>query len=322
MAEAKPFLPGSARRPGRSFGSPFVIGCSVSSDCGAIRATPRLPSVGHSRGHTDRSSRHDRLSFYDTPRAGAPRRRTSGPFEEMVARRCSSHSFAAAHRRPGGGSGSCFSRGTEPCRRARRCEPFASARTDHVRVPGADRRASRKGGRRSDGGRRAEHARSWQAGRRCSAAVPPVGVDTWERYDRAMRRSIPFLLIAACSRAPSESPTPSTLSASQTQIASRPNRSAEPSASVAARDAPAAPERSAAASAPSPQADAGTPNQASCKTVADCWLDDDGNAIARPKSQRGRPLPKGNCGENLLWLRNVLECQQGFCASKHIGDMC
>jgi hypothetical protein len=37
---------------------------------------------------------------------------------------------------------------------------------------------------------------------------------------------------------------------------------------------------------------------------------------------RGRPIPKGNCGENLLWLRNVLECKDSVCSAKFIGDMC
>ena len=59
-----------------------------------------------------------------------------------------------------------------------------------------------------------------------------------------------------------------------------------------------------------------------CETVAQCWLDDDGKAIARPKSKKGRPLPKGNCGKNLFWLRHRLTCEEGVCVSQFIGDKC
>ena len=66
--------------------------------------------------------------------------------------------------------------------------------------------------------------------------------------------------------------------------------------------------------------DAGT--GAACKTVAECWLDDSGKAIKRPAKLKGRKLPAGNCGSNLLWLRNRLSCDDNVCVSKHVGDMC
>ena len=65
--------------------------------------------------------------------------------------------------------------------------------------------------------------------------------------------------------------------------------------------------------------DAGT---VSCKTVADCWLDDGGGAIARPAKFRGRQLPRGDCGANILWLRNRLSCEQQLCVAVHVGDKC
>ena len=59
-----------------------------------------------------------------------------------------------------------------------------------------------------------------------------------------------------------------------------------------------------------------------CKTVAECWLGPGGTPIARPKSMKGRKLPKGDCGKNLLWLRHELSCQQNVCVSTYVGDMC
>lgn len=59
-----------------------------------------------------------------------------------------------------------------------------------------------------------------------------------------------------------------------------------------------------------------------CQTIADCWLDPSGNAIARPKKQKGKPLPKGDCGKNLNWLRRRLTCEQKFCTVQYIGDKC
>lgn len=59
-----------------------------------------------------------------------------------------------------------------------------------------------------------------------------------------------------------------------------------------------------------------------CQSVAECWLDANGKPIARPKKQRGRPLPKGDCGKNLLWLRNVLTCEQNVCVARFVSDGC
>jgi hypothetical protein len=60
----------------------------------------------------------------------------------------------------------------------------------------------------------------------------------------------------------------------------------------------------------------------SCKSVADCWLARDGTPIARPKAKRGRPLPQGDCGKNLLWLRHLLSCEKNLCVSRKVGDLC
>jgi hypothetical protein len=70
---------------------------------------------------------------------------------------------------------------------------------------------------------------------------------------------------------------------------------------------------------PAPKA---KPAPVPCKTVADCWLDADGNAIPRPKRFKGRRLPKGNCGGNILWLTNLLSCEEHVCVSMPIGDRC
>lgn len=59
-----------------------------------------------------------------------------------------------------------------------------------------------------------------------------------------------------------------------------------------------------------------------CKTVAECWLDEDGKAIARPKSKKGHPIPRGNCGKNLFWLQHKLTCEEGVCVAQFIGDKC
>ena len=59
-----------------------------------------------------------------------------------------------------------------------------------------------------------------------------------------------------------------------------------------------------------------------CQTVADCWLDVNGKAMARPASKRGHPLPRGDCGNNLLWLRNRLSCEEHVCKAEHVGDRC
>jgi hypothetical protein len=59
-----------------------------------------------------------------------------------------------------------------------------------------------------------------------------------------------------------------------------------------------------------------------CQTIADCWLDADGKAIARPKRFRSKPVPRGDCGKNLVWLRNRLTCEANVCAVTFIGDRC
>lgn len=59
-----------------------------------------------------------------------------------------------------------------------------------------------------------------------------------------------------------------------------------------------------------------------CQTVADCWLDDSGNAIQRPKKLKNKPVPKGDCGKNLNWLRRRLSCDESFCTVQYVGDKC
>jgi hypothetical protein len=59
-----------------------------------------------------------------------------------------------------------------------------------------------------------------------------------------------------------------------------------------------------------------------CKTVNDCWLDAQGHAIERPKKHRGKKLPKPDCGNNILWLRNELTCEQNVCVAVFRGDRC
>ena len=59
-----------------------------------------------------------------------------------------------------------------------------------------------------------------------------------------------------------------------------------------------------------------------CQTVADCWLGDDSKPIKRPAAKKGKPLPRGDCGTHLKWLRNQLSCTQNVCTAKYVGDMC
>lgn len=59
-----------------------------------------------------------------------------------------------------------------------------------------------------------------------------------------------------------------------------------------------------------------------CETVAQCWLDPSGKPIARPKKFARRPLPRGDCGKNLVWLRNVLTCEEQVCVARFVGDAC
>jgi hypothetical protein len=65
-----------------------------------------------------------------------------------------------------------------------------------------------------------------------------------------------------------------------------------------------------------------TVSEVPCKTIADCWLDAEGKPIARPKAKRGRSIPRGDCGKNLLWLRNRLSCENQVCTAQHVGDRC
>ena len=60
-----------------------------------------------------------------------------------------------------------------------------------------------------------------------------------------------------------------------------------------------------------------------CVTVADCWLDKNGAAVARPAKFKGKPFPKNSCsGSGLLCLRHKLTCEQNLCVSQDIGDRC
>lgn len=69
-------------------------------------------------------------------------------------------------------------------------------------------------------------------------------------------------------------------------------------------------------------ADRVTVSAVPCKTVADCWLAADGQPIGRPRSKRGRALPRGDCGKRLVWLRNRLSCENQVCVAELIGDKC
>ncbi len=71
---------------------------------------------------------------------------------------------------------------------------------------------------------------------------------------------------------------------------------------------------------PAPAARAEEP--VACRTVADCWLSPSGEPVRRPKRHRGKPLPRGDCGKNLRWLRNILTCEESVCTVKRIGDKC
>ena len=62
-----------------------------------------------------------------------------------------------------------------------------------------------------------------------------------------------------------------------------------------------------------------------CTTVADCWLDDAGAPIARPKKFKGRKLPRASCqGAGLNWLRHMLSCdpEKKVCVALDVGDRC
>jgi hypothetical protein len=59
-----------------------------------------------------------------------------------------------------------------------------------------------------------------------------------------------------------------------------------------------------------------------CKTIADCWLDNEGHPIARPKSKRGLKIPRGNCDTRLVWLRYQLSCTEQVCTALFLPDQC
>ena len=68
-----------------------------------------------------------------------------------------------------------------------------------------------------------------------------------------------------------------------------------------------------------------------CKTVDECWLDDGGAPVARPKKFKGQQFPKGDCGRNLIWLRTRIRCEvptvpdagsAKVCVTENIGDKC
>lgn len=65
-----------------------------------------------------------------------------------------------------------------------------------------------------------------------------------------------------------------------------------------------------------------TVSEVACQSVSDCWLDEDSKPIARPKKFRGKPVPRGDCGKKLQWLRNKLACEENVCTVTHIGDKC
>jgi hypothetical protein len=65
-----------------------------------------------------------------------------------------------------------------------------------------------------------------------------------------------------------------------------------------------------------------TPNEVPCQSIEDCWLNELGKPIKRPKRFRGKPLPPGDCGEKLNWLRNKLACEKNVCTALYVGDLC
>ena len=69
-------------------------------------------------------------------------------------------------------------------------------------------------------------------------------------------------------------------------------------------------------------ADRVTVSTVPCQTVADCWLAADGQPIQRPRSKRGRLVPRGDCGKKLRWLRNRLSCENQVCVVQRVGDKC
>lgn len=95
---------------------------------------------------------------------------------------------------------------------------------------------------------------------------------------------------------------------------SAPPRPAVPSPAPTAAPSPSA--------APVSTPDRRTVSDVPCKSVKDCWLDPDGKPEARPKAFRNKPIPRGDCGSHLLWLRNELSCEQDRCTATFVGDAC
>jgi hypothetical protein len=58
-----------------------------------------------------------------------------------------------------------------------------------------------------------------------------------------------------------------------------------------------------------------------CKTADDCWLDNGGAPIARPKNKRGHKIPRGSCYDR-VWLDNQLSCSDKVCSVTHVPDRC
>ena len=43
---------------------------------------------------------------------------------------------------------------------------------------------------------------------------------------------------------------------------------------------------------------------------------------ATQAAEEFQPLPKGDCGKNLNWLRRCVTCEQRFCTVQYVGDKC
>jgi hypothetical protein len=57
-----------------------------------------------------------------------------------------------------------------------------------------------------------------------------------------------------------------------------------------------------------------------CKTVKDCWLDETGRPVKRPK---GKKPPTPSCsGAGLVWLRTRLSCEHDVCVAESVGHKC
>jgi hypothetical protein len=76
--------------------------------------------------------------------------------------------------------------------------------------------------------------------------------------------------------------------------------------------------------APSASSDTAVPAAGAvpCRSIADCWLDEAGQPIKRPRKLRGRQVPRGDCGANIFWLHHRLECIAAQCHVTIVGDRC